>query len=68
MNCFKEDALIELRGLGVATLSRGSGSPAQGPAEVPRFTPSTRIGVNFVCIHADNQIFKAVLPDGLTVA
>ena len=30
-------------------------------------TPSTRIGVNFVCIHADNQRFEGAIPGGLTV-
>ena len=31
------------------------------------FTPSTRIGVNFVFINTDNQTFIAVSPGGLTV-
>ena len=34
---------------------------------VKYFIPSTRIGVNFMCIFADNQTFIAVLPGGLTV-
>ena len=29
--------------------------------------PSTRIGVNFMRIYADNQRFEAVFPGGLTV-
>ena len=31
-------------------------------------TPSVQNDVNFVRIYADNQIFEAVLPGGLTVA
>ena len=30
--------------------------------------PSTLIGVNFMCIHDDNQRFEVVFPGGLTGA
>lgn len=28
---------------------------------VSRFAPSVRIGVNFVCFNADNQIFEGII-------
>jgi len=46
MNCLKEDALNELRGLVVATPSRGSGSPAKGPAGGPAVCNRGQLTIN----------------------
>jgi len=39
-----------------------------GKIIVGQSIPSTRIGVNFMCVNADNQRFEVVFLDGLTVA